>query len=290
MACCCMTCRRQAGCSANVATTRSRGFSIVEMLTALAIGAMLLGGLYQLLQSTLGWSTANEGRNRAVLEAQFAFNRMVRSAAEGRVLVLPLDTAVRNHFAVTLPTAMDRNGDGFADADNDFDGRTDEDPGADLTFDGDDGIRGFDDDVDGVVDDGLLSGGTSDDEDLLNDEDPFDLVDNDADGLIDEDPGGGVDDDADGQTDEDGFDPALYYLAGNKLMEQVRVPWDVNTSGSVTGEDVVTSQLLENVTLLEARRESTVGGQTLLHLKMNVTDPSGEVISFDTSVRVGSRS
>lgn len=269
--------------------SRLRGFSVVEMLTALAIGAMLLGGLYQLLQSTLGWSTANEGRNRAVLEAQFAFNRMVRAAAEGRMLILPLGTVTRAHFAVTLPPGLDRNGDGFPDADSDFDGLLDEDHSADMTNDQANGLFDFDDDADGSADEGPVSGADDDESGVSNDDD-IDGIDNDGDGLIDEDNGLIGDEDGDGVSNEDGYDAWLYFLSGNKLLERTRVPWDTDNSGTVTGRDVVTSQLLENVTLLEARREVTSSGSTLLHLKMNVADPAGEVVTLETTVRIGSRS
>lgn len=262
---------------------------MIEMLMALAIGAVLLGSLYQLLRGTLGWSAVNEGRNHAVLEGRYAFDRMVRAAAEGRVLVLPLGTTVGNHFAVTLPARMDLNGDGFADADNDFDGRLDEDPGADRNFDGKSGIAGFDDDGDGEVDENLAGNAGDDDEDGLIDEDPHDRVDNDLDGRVDEDPPGGVDDDGDGQTDEDGYDLVLYQLSGGQLIERTRVPWDANNSGSVRGDDVVTSALAGNVVLLQAQRQRSSRGETLLRLTMHVADPAGGVIIMETTVSIGSR-
>jgi hypothetical protein len=257
------------------------------MMTALAIGALLLSGVYQLVRRTSDWMRVAEAQNRAVSEAQYAFDRMVRAAAEGRVLILPIGAAVRNHFAVTLPASIDRNGDRVADADNDGDGLIDEDPGNDLTHDGAAGLFSFDDDQDGNTDEGLQ---TDDDEDGSIGEDSLDLLDNDGDGRIDEDPDVIGDGDGDGKVDEDGYDASLYYLQGTTLQERVPVPWDVNGSGTVTGQDVVTSPLLENVSLLETRREEMGSGATILHLKMNTLDARGEVTTFETSVVVGGRS
>ena len=83
----------------------------------------------------------------------------------------------RNVLAMTLDPTLDRDGNGFADADNDRDGRIDEDfeRGRDQRPEA--GIVGIDDDGDGAVDEG-------DDQRRRrgrhgDDEDKFDGVDND---------------------------------------------------------------------------------------------------------------
>lgn len=269
---------------------RQGGFSLIELMTALAIGAMLLGGVYQLISRTMEWMRLTEAQNRTTLAARFAFDRMVNAAAEGRVLILPLGASVRNHFAVTLPGSVDRNGDGYADADNDFDRLIDEDLSSDMTLDGANGLREFDDDVDGADDEltlELLS--RDDDEDGTSNEDSIDSIDNDGDGRIDEDADSNGDEDGDGRTDEDGYDAVLFHLTGTTLVERVRVPWDTTSNATVDGRDYVTSVIAENVTLFETRGELTSSGWTLLHLKMNTLDANGAVITLETSVRVGSR-
>ena len=70
-------------------------------------------------------------------------------------LMVPLEvtTATRDVLAVALPPGLNRNGDGYADADN-KNGVVDDDLPADETNDGGAGIIGIDDDGDGLVDNG----------------------------------------------------------------------------------------------------------------------------------------
>ena len=49
------------------------------------------------------------------------------------------------------------------------------------------------------------------------------------------DEGAVADDDEDGSSDEDWYDPLVFYLAGSSLVQRTPVPWDVDSSGSVTG-------------------------------------------------------
>jgi len=223
-----------------------------------------------------------------------------------------LATAV---LAVTLPAFVDLDQDGFPDADDDEDGLIDEDLPNDSHHDFSPGIVGIDDDGDGAIDEG--AGWAEDDEDGAENEDPLDGVDNDNDGSVDEDPASdnngdgcpgacGVDDDGDGQIDEgsaddddedgntfdDPYDPVVYYLSGNTLIERMPVRWDTDgisvPDGPVDGRDFEESVIADNVTRFRVERLD--GGNTvdLVDLTLELTDPaSGESISVRTRVRIG---
>ena len=219
-------------------------------------------------------------------------------------------------LAVTLPADIDLDGDGFPDADDDEDGLIDEDLPNDIHHDFFPGIMLIDDDGDGLVDDG--SGWAEDDEGGSNDEDPIDGIDNENDGSIDEDPPSdnngdgcpgicGVDDDADGSIDEgnaddddedggsfdDPYDPVVFYLNGNSLIQRIPVPWNedgISTpDGPVDGRDFVENILAENVTHFRIERVPTVTGSVqLVDILLELTNPTtGERYSLQTQVRVG---
>ena len=216
-------------------------------------------------------------------------------------------------LAVTLPHDIDLDQDGTPDADDDGDGLFDEDLPNDNQLDYAPGIVGIDDDNDGNVD-----GGNSydDDEDGASNEDPLDGIDNDGDGSIDEDaptdangdgcPGiCGVDDDGNGTIDggsaddddeesgeyEDPYDPVVYYLSGDTLIERMPVPWNqdgISTDVPVDGLDFVESTIAENVTRLRFERLDDGTALELVDIVLELTDPnSGETVSLQTRVRIG---
>ncbi len=218
-------------------------------------------------------------------------------------------------LAVTLPAFVDLDQDGVADADDDADGLIDEDLPNDSHHDFFPGIMGIDDDGDGSVDEG--SGWAEDDEDGAENEDPIDGVDNDGDGSVDEDPPSdnngdgcegicGVDDDGDGNIDEgafddddedggsfeDPYDPVVFYLNGNQLIERMPVPWNedgISTpDGPVDGRDFIESAIAENVTRFRVERLDGSHTPELVDITLELTDPvSGEFISLQTRVRIG---
>ena len=161
---------------------RGYGFSLVEVLVALAIGGILILGTVGLLEQVGAVQRATQEREELVSTARFAMQRMVLSISRGRRLLLPLadrdDTDWRENvreqtvppsppegsstfataiLAVTLDSAVDLDGNGIADADNDLDGRIDEDLPGDTTNDGEPGLIGVDDNGNGQVDDGLFN-------------------------------------------------------------------------------------------------------------------------------------
>jgi len=215
-------------------------------------------------------------------------------------------------LAVSLGASVDLDADGSPDADNDGDGRIDEDYGADIAYDFNPGIHLIDDGGGGSIDESFSD---NDDDERLNfaDEDPINGVDDDADGVIDEDPGAdmngdgapgvaGVDDDGDGQVDEgdnndddedgavdeDWLDAVVFHLQGDSLVERHPVPWDETANGFVSGRDFVESVIAENVTRF--RIERTVAGspdEQIVDLTLELTGPTGSVISLTNRVRIG---
>lgn len=223
-----------------------------------------------------------------------------------------LATAV---LAVTLPAFIDLDADGFPDADDDRDGSIDEDLPNDIHHDFQPGISLIDDDGDGTVDDG--TGWAEDDEDGSENEDPVDGIDNDGDGSVDEDPASdnnadncpgtcGVDDDSDGTVDdganddddEDGgsfddpYDPVVFYLVGDTLVERMPVPWNEDgisaPDGPVDGRDFVESAIAENVTRFRVERLPANGDTEIVDITLDITGPeTGETVNLHTRVRIG---
>jgi prepilin-type N-terminal cleavage/methylation domain-containing protein len=215
-----------------------RGYTLVELLVALSLGAIVMLGLARVMRTGFASEAQRSERDALAMSAQFAMDRMTHATRGTPRLLLPLaddprtgavNEAVREQstpprsghasetavLAVALDPTADRNGNGIPDADNDGDGRFDEDHHTDSTDDGATGIVGIDDDNDGIVDEILLYVG-DDDEDGAIGEDPVNGIDDDGDGSIDEDPPAdmnndarpgiaGVDDDGDGVADEGGY-------------------------------------------------------------------------------------
>ncbi len=219
-------------------------------------------------------------------------------------------------LAVTLPDYVDLDADGFPDADDDRDGQIDEDLPNDIHHDFLPGIMLIDDDGDGLVDENA-SLYWDDDESGNYNEDPIDGIDNDGDGRIDEDPASdnngdgcpglcGVDDNGNGTIDggsndnddeegsgfEDAYDPVVYYLDGDSLMERMPVPWneDGNSTpdGPNDGRDFVAAPIAGNVTRLRFEKLDAPSGMVeLISIELELTGESGVVVSMDTRVRVG---
>ncbi len=316
------------------------GLSLIEMLISTAIAAVLLVAMNGILENTLQANQVTQSRNNTIQTAHYAMQRMINSLATTRQVLVPLNDKpstdlvenIREEtvpgsspptgssrasavLAVTLPMTFDLDGNGVPDADNDQDGRVDEDLPSDTTNDGEPGLRGFDDDGNGVTDFFLSPAGDDDESNLATQsEDPINGLDDDGDGNVDEDPGedmngdgqpgiSGVDDDGDGTIDEgnpedddedgndneDWLDPLVYYLDNGNLIERIAVPWDENSSGSVDGRDYIESVLAENVTHLRFERiaKNTGDRSQRVDILLELTPPNGEPFSITTQVRVG---
>ncbi len=312
---------------------RDRGFSYVELMIAIVLGGLLMVGMDGIFATLAGaWRETRVTANRHEA-ARLALDDMRRAVAAAPRLVVPLaddpatafDESLRSEtvggggtalLAVALDPGIDRDGDGFADTDNDKDGRIDEDWPADANGDGGNGILGLDDDGDGTAD--IPPSAVRDDDEsgnagaAHNDEDALNGIDDDGDGGIDEDSGAdmngdgapgvaGVDDDADGAvdegaaadddedgtSDEDWLDTVVFYLAGSTLVRRTPVPWDTNASGTVTGADYVESVLAEDVTFFSVQRVGA-SATPLVRIVLRLGGTSGDPVEVAVSVRVGS--
>lgn len=313
-----------------------RGFTLVELLITATISALIVAGLGSVLNASMRSKASLEARMDLTRQASFAMERMVRVAGHSRNLLLPLadrasttwpehireqtvppsppigtSTLATAVLAVTLPLFSDLDFDGFPDADNDRDGRIDEDIGSDRDYDFEDGIYLLDDDGDGSVDEGFT--GYDDDEfGGFSAEDPINGVDDDGDGSIDEDPpadtngdgcagvcgvdddgdgnvdeGANTDDDEDGASDEDWFDPVVFFLSGSILQERTPVPWDETGAGGITGRDFLISEIASQVTRLRFERIVSAAGQPLLDITLELTGADGQTVNLNRRVRVG---
>lgn len=216
---------------------RQHAFTLIEVVIAVALGALLVVGLSDVIRQTAQSQTSISERDRLTADARFAMQRMVRAVGHSRQLLIPqVDKPTTNWrenvreqtvpasapesgsilasavLAVVLPLYSDMDQDGVPDADNDEDGLIDEDLGADSAFDVGPGIYLIDDNGNGMVDDGLFADNDDDEWLSASDEDPINGIDDDNDGNIDEDPSAdmnadgcpgicGVDDNSDGTID-----------------------------------------------------------------------------------------
>ena len=318
---------------------KPNGYTLIEMLIALALSVILFAGLGSVIGQILDTREAVHAKNDLTQQARFAMQQMVHAVSRSPRLLLPLNdkssttdltesireetvppstpepgsTLATAVLAVTLDPTVDLDGDGTPDADNDGDGRFDEDLPDDMTYDFGSGIWQIDDDGDGQIDESLAEdddeyfftaaedpiNGIDDDGDNNVDEDAAsDMngdgcegscgVDDDGDGLVDE--GADIaDDDEDGQPDEDWYDPVVFYLAGDTLMQRTPVPWDESANGFVSGRDFLEESIAENVTRFRVERLPQNGDRhVLVDLTLSLTSPAtGETVSLNTRIRVG---
>ena len=315
-----------------------RGVTVIELVVSIAVAAMLLAGLQQLLAAGTATMSDVTRTTNAQRDARFAMQRIVAALSDGETLIVPQrdnpSTVLAEHIreqtfpagtppagsslasavlAISIGRSQDLDADGIADADNDGDGRINEDPPADLSNDGEPGLAGFDDDGNGTADYSYSPAGDDDESnDLAQSEDPVNGRDDDGDGSVDEDPpadvnndnapgilgvdddgdglvdeGNADDDDEDGQSNEDWYDVVVFYLNGSSLIERRPVPWDENGSGSVTGTDYVESVIATDVSRVRFERVPIVTGQTeLVDITLELTGPTGDTTSLQTRVRV----
>jgi len=303
--------------------SKEAGFTLLELLICLALAAVIILGLSDILSTSLATRNIVHAENDAALQTEFAMDRMTRMVSGSRRLIIPLgenpatawSESVRNVLAVTLPRTIDLDNNGIVDVDNDGDGLIDEDLPGDNNNDGAPGIIGIDDNGNGTTD--ISSAPTApsndDDEDNLEDEYFDDGLDNDSDGSIEEDYGqdmnhdnlpgvAGIDDDGDGTIDEghlrdddedglaneDWFDNVVYFLSGTTLIERLPVPWDEDGNSHVTGLDYVENPLAENVTRFEVTRQAQGGSlPVLVTILLELAGPSGEPYVLTATVRLG---
>ncbi len=307
--------------------TPQQGLSLLELLLAISISAILFSALFGLVNNALNIEQHITAKNRSLQQARFAMQMMIKSVRMSTTLLVPLSEntntsyseSVRNVLAITLDPTMDRDKDGWADANNDQDyldlnnngsrdagepERIDEDPGADITNDGQSGIIGIDDNGDGSIDNGRDK--NDDDEDGVREEDPVNGLDDDNDGSIDEDyqadkendnaagvlgkdddldgsvdEGQAGDDDEDGSLDEDWLDAVVYFVNGTTLMQ--RLP-NINPS---SGSDYQEYPIADKISSFQVKRIPAATA-TLVKISLSINADDGETIQLSTQVRLGS--
>jgi prepilin-type N-terminal cleavage/methylation domain-containing protein len=231
------------------------GFTLVELLITLAIAGIVLTALSGVINNVMMLWNSEQARNELLYQGNLAMDRMVSAVSHAERLLIPRadnpatpqDEAHRDILAVTIDPHLDSDGDGFYDADNDHDGRVDEDIPADNTFDYRPGIRNIDDNGDGSVDEGM--GLHDNDEDGQAGEDWLDGVDNDGDGSIDEDipadndaltiGAGKTDNDGDGLFNEDWLDPVVFLVSTDNKSLIERTPVVNGPDGSETTDSIL---------------------------------------------------
>jgi prepilin-type N-terminal cleavage/methylation domain-containing protein len=304
---------------------KQSGLSLIEILIAVTLAGILMAGMQGLVSLALNAESSTRARNDSLQQGRFAMQMMVKSVRMTRRLMIPFNEIIYNEsgrdvLAVTMDPTLDRDKDGWADANNDKDyldinnngsqdegepERIDEDMSHDMTNDGESGIIGIDDDGDGETDE---NNANDDDEDGNINEDKEGNGDDEGDGVIDEDfsfdhnndnaPGLlGVDDDYDGTVDEgqnddddeDGFrsedwlDPVVYFLNGTNLIQ--RIP-NINPAD---GTDYQENPIAENVSSFQVIRIPQSNGRAVLvDITLEITSTDEEIASFNTRVGVGS--
>lgn len=238
-----------------------RGIALVELLVGAAITALVLAALAGVTSTVR--QTSSQLSERALLQrdARLALERVATMFEGSRRLLVPLevDKSTRNVLAIALPPTLDRNGDGFADADNDRNGTPDDDLPADETNDAAAGIAGIDDDGDGTADNG--SG----------------VTDNDEDGSLGSPPTAP-------KAGTDWLDAVVFRHSGTQLIE--RLP-NINPAD---GTDFTERPIADNVTAFNVTRVPT-GNRRVREVlvQLSLTGPGGETGSWSRRLRLGVR-
>lgn len=241
-------------------TRHQRGVALAELLVAAAIAALLMATLAGVLDGVRQTDTQLAGRALLQRDARLALARMANMVEGSLRLLVPLETtsATGGVLAVALPPGLDRNGDGFADADNDHNGIPDDDLPADATRDGAAGIKGIDDDGDGSIDDG---GST----------------DNDENGSLGDAP-------ISPKSGADWIDPVVYRVSNGQLLE--RLP-NINPG---SGADYTERPIADKVVSLEITRIATGNRRTReVLVRLTLGDPAGETATWTRRLRLGVR-
>ncbi len=299
----------------------SAGMTLVEVIIALAVGIVLLASLGGIVGKGLDLWKFGSHRSELLDQGNFAMEQMIDAVTKTRRLLIPLadnsgtahDESLRDILAVTLDPVIDRDGDGWADANNDKDffdingntirdadevERVDEDIPVDNSFDGQPGIIGIDDDNDGSIDENIGGGDwyTDNDEDGLKREDHIDGLDNDGDGSIDEDipkdndkAGGSdatFDNDGDGLKSEDWLDPVVFYVStdGKSLVQRLPVAGAVD--GSTSTNHIIARA--DTIKLSVQRFASGIDDRSvLIEINLALANQTGETVILQSHVRAG---
>jgi len=311
---------------------KQRGLSLIEILISITLAGILIAGMQGLISTALNAESTTRSRNNSLQQGRFAMQLMVKSIRMTQRLMIPLgenpntiySESERDVLAVTLDPTLDRDNDGWADANNDKDyldinnngsrdtgepERIDEDVYFYNTNNFSPGIIGIDDNGDGIADNSAATTAHHDnDEDGVSGEDPLNGIDDDNDGSIDEDfnedmnddtAAGilGVDDDFDGgideglagDDDEDGTRNEDWFDVEVYFLNGTTLMQRIPNIDSSDGTDYQENPVAENVSLFRAIRIPQGGGRAVLvDLTLEITSVIGDTVSFNTRVGVGS--
>ena len=311
---------------------KQSGLTLIELLIAVTLAGILIAGMQGLVAMALNAESNTRVRNESLQQGRFAMQLMVKSIRMTRRLMIPLgenpstaySESERDVLAVTLDPTLDRDNDGWADANNDKDyldinnngsrdagepERIDEDVYFNNTNNFAPGIVGIDDNGDGIADNsGAATPHHDNDEDGTIGEDPLNGIDDDNDGSIDEDfnedmnddsaPGiSGIDDDLDGgvdeglagDDDEDGTRNEDWFDIEVFFLNGTTLMQRVPNINPIDGNDFQENPIAENVSLLKVIRIPQGDGRAVLvDLTLEINPVNGEPVSFMTRVGVGS--
>lgn len=240
------------------------GMSLIEMTLAITIGSILMLALNGVSGQAIAAFNAGRQRNELNSQLQFAMQRVTSAVQGSELLLVPqvedLGTAYsessRNVLALALDPVIDRDADGYVDADNDDNGKVNDKLAADHTNDSQPGIIGIDDDNDGTVDEASAS-----------------VNDNDEAGTLGA-PGSG----------SDWLDVVAFYVVNGQLIE--RMPNISSASGTDYSERVIA----DNVTQFQVTRPlSGVAGNRAIWIdvSLTLTGATGMQVSIVSQLRVG---
>jgi prepilin-type N-terminal cleavage/methylation domain-containing protein len=299
----------------------SCGFTLLEVLIVLAFAGILVVATLGLVTPALESFHYSQARNDLVMQGNFAMEQMIDAVTKTRRLLLPLadnpatsqDESRRNLLAVTLDPQIDRDQDGYADANNDRDffdtngnfirdgdelENIDEDIPPDNTNDGYPGIIYIDDDNDGETDEWWDNGDmyTDNDEDGQMREDHIDGTDNDGDSSIDEDipkendqAGGDAktyDNDGDGLKSEDWLDPVVFYVSDDGTTLLQRIPVVNSTDGASFTEHVLVQA--DSISLTVHRPTSMPGERgVLVDITLKLDQAKSGPVLLQSLIRAG---
>ncbi|MEJ2167168.1 MAG: prepilin-type N-terminal cleavage/methylation domain-containing protein [Desulfobacterales bacterium] len=110
------------------------GLTLLELLVAIAIFSIIVGGLYQVLDHTLATYATTTSRQNLLSQASYAMERMVMFVQVSDEIVNPANAAMQELTVservldtyANLSGAYLIDGDGILDADNDADGLVNE--------------------------------------------------------------------------------------------------------------------------------------------------------------------
>lgn len=241
-----------------------RGLSLIELTIALALATMLMMAINGVTGQALKAFNATSERVQLNRQAQFAMQRIAAAILGSDLVLVPqvedLYTAysesVRDVLAVSLDPYLDRDSDGYADADNDRNGKVNDKLSADHTNDSKPGIVGIDDDNDGVVDESTASNNDNDEAGTLGAS------------------GSGL----------DWLDVVAFFVTNGQLIE--RMP-NIN---SANGNDYTERVIADNVTLFQVTRsfQGVAGNRMiLLEIMLTLTGASGGQVSLSSQLRAG---